>query len=661
MRLLLIFFMLITNMQAYAKPKISFPKAVYYPVNGEDEMTEMVFAYGLQVEKTKKLKLEQSYVLLDTPKSLQSTLDQYINKKERRIWRSVIEKQTANWIPQNGPMLPQMQEIIYSPSTDRIYMYFTTQLILNIAEARRLIVEIAEGLASELNSFDHFSRCYHHGDEFTASDFIIWIDFETYFGKYVDPLVIGTILLEGGVTHFWAWNGKKYYGDSWEYRYEPYYKSRQYVLIERQQQAAEYMQVMESGAVNSGIINEGGATFKQLGLQYVPPTVVNAVSYSSAPRSNYSTIIPPRGESVIQTNYGIQSNIPKQSQVVGTNYNPLGIRDVRPTLAAVATHTNGLVREAPALAPLSASKTIQTTPQGEIPGFQAQPNACPTKPIGPPCNIPPLPAGQMIPQVEDPYPAVYEDMPCPMQPGFVPYGYSESMPPNCGSLMSCPPQMFPGQIIENSRQNNSFGPAMPYPANNPYETMSCYPSPPANYAPIYGSTSEDYTPIRGRRFGRRPSNERFYAPSGSSVIEGYNSNLPATPGNFCDPSGIPTIEGGNNPNLPFAPINAFDMPEDRTLPPRSAHMQPPEGFVGYASSPNVLPPPGASGDPRPYGTYPGTVGNYPNYTWPWTNIIPYPDKTPSDGWVWMHPDPSPPPSPMTPTEAPRMTPSYMYR
>lgn len=665
MRFLLSILMLLATINAYAKPQVTFPKAIYYPLNGEDQMTELVFSYGLRVQKAKKLKLEQSYVILETPSSLQQSLAAFPNKRERRVWRSFVEKQTANWIPQNGPVVAEADSIISNPSVDRVYMYFTTQLILDIAEARRLIVEIAEGMLGELNADDTYTRCFHQGADFNASNLTIWIDFETYFGKYIDPLRIGTIMLEGGVTHFWAWNGKKFYGDCWEYRNEPYYKSLQYVLIERQTEAADYFQLLGNVPAGAGpnpvLASAANAPValsarSEMPLQYVP----NATApkpYTSIPNrvgyTNYAQKEDTQG--AVQTNYGTVP-VPAKTSVVGTNYNPPPMIS---SPASAPALTTGFARETSSLAPIAPAAAYSG-------GHPSQPTVQTSNLAGPVaggCNIPSLSASYMMPQMELPYdhtvqhPAYsnnnggmnYQASPYPMNNGGMGGCYVSPCPMNNGG-MGCYASQGYG------------GPCRPQPDG------FCAPPDGVSYPINCGMIGAQPIPSDCPQLQINNGAMGYYVPQGYG---GPVANWPQ-PDGYC-----PTRDGVSYPinygmigaeSIPGdcpqfqAPIIAFDIPPERMMPPREGAYQPPEYYEKpYASSPNVLPPPGTVGYGEVGHTYPGFIGNYPNPTWPWTQVIPYLDQNVSDGWIWMNPNPNPPPSPMTPTEAPQMTPSYMYR
>jgi hypothetical protein len=121
----------------------------------------------------------------------------------------------------------------YSDYINTIRLEFISQDVIEVGEARGLLVDLVEGLLAELNQ-----------NPILASQFVtypfgprnleIFINFESFHGYYIDPYYVGWVALDGGWSYFYAFNTRDQDVGFWDYRCEPYYKSREYVVFERQ-------------------------------------------------------------------------------------------------------------------------------------------------------------------------------------------------------------------------------------------------------------------------------------------------------------------------------------------------------------------------------------------------------------------------------------------
>lgn len=119
---------------------------------------------------------------------------------------------------------------------NKICLQYSSQRLLTLYDARLLMVEVVEEFLSRLNNnmivsfeLDHFP--------FTASDLDVRINFESYYGYYIDQLYIGLAWLQSGCVHFYAFDRKdpSLLGIDWDHhRFEPYTKSRELALIKRE-------------------------------------------------------------------------------------------------------------------------------------------------------------------------------------------------------------------------------------------------------------------------------------------------------------------------------------------------------------------------------------------------------------------------------------------
>lgn len=151
-----------------------------------ETLTDIVYRYGLFLEKSKGLRLEHSYVC------------------------------------QSGGI-------------DKIEMILSSQEILEICGmgVRRLIVDVAEGLLERLNS-SPLARNHHGGFPFAVEELDIAINFESFYGIYVDPTYVGIATLKRGVVHYAAFGVKNPEQERWGCRTESYALAKEQVMIERE-------------------------------------------------------------------------------------------------------------------------------------------------------------------------------------------------------------------------------------------------------------------------------------------------------------------------------------------------------------------------------------------------------------------------------------------
>jgi hypothetical protein len=124
-------------------------------------------------------------------------------------------------------------KVYYDSTINTVRLEFLSQDILEVREARMLLVDVVEGLLAELN------RNPIIAPEFityplTAKQLEIYIDFESYYGFRVDPYYIGWIKLEGGTAYYYAFDLKFSGLNEWNSREESYDKSRELVIFERE-------------------------------------------------------------------------------------------------------------------------------------------------------------------------------------------------------------------------------------------------------------------------------------------------------------------------------------------------------------------------------------------------------------------------------------------
>lgn len=121
----------------------------------------------------------------------------------------------------------------YDDSIKKICLRYSSQRLLTLKEARLQIVEITEEFLSRLNN-NTILGFELETYPFTANNLDIRINFESFFGMYVDPLYIGQTWLQCGCVDFYAFDRKDNDIDWDHHRFEPYFKSRELALLQKE-------------------------------------------------------------------------------------------------------------------------------------------------------------------------------------------------------------------------------------------------------------------------------------------------------------------------------------------------------------------------------------------------------------------------------------------
>ncbi len=114
-----------------------------------------------------------------------------------------------------------------------VQMQFSSQDLKTMDEARQLLVDVVEGLLAKLNE-DIFLGPDFASFPFSANNLEIYITFESFYGFHIDPYYINWICLENGTAAYYTFDLRDNEKNCWHVRREPYSKSREIVLYERQ-------------------------------------------------------------------------------------------------------------------------------------------------------------------------------------------------------------------------------------------------------------------------------------------------------------------------------------------------------------------------------------------------------------------------------------------
>lgn len=133
----------------------------------------------------------------------------------------------------------------YNDFIKKIYLEYSCQRLLTVYEARLMIVELVEDFLDRLNNHTFLSFELQNFP-FTADDIEVKINFESFYGRYIDELYVGLTWLKCGCVYFYAFDIKDQIGDiDWSHdRWEPYFKSKELALLKKEADMAD-MEVQE--------------------------------------------------------------------------------------------------------------------------------------------------------------------------------------------------------------------------------------------------------------------------------------------------------------------------------------------------------------------------------------------------------------------------------
>lgn len=127
--------------------------------------------------------------------------------------------------------------VYYDDFVERYRVIWSTQQILELCEARDLLVTVVEGLLERLNrnsqviaSFDHYP--------ITADDLEIYFFYESYFVEYVDPTYMAFVSLHDGTVRYINGLIKNPRIDWWDIRTETYEESYRFATLHRASEKA---------------------------------------------------------------------------------------------------------------------------------------------------------------------------------------------------------------------------------------------------------------------------------------------------------------------------------------------------------------------------------------------------------------------------------------
>lgn len=112
----------------------------------------------------------------------------------------------------------------------RVCMRFRSQRIVEVLEARDIIVHVVEGFLKRVNN-DPILPLYIADFPLSPENLCINIEFESYFIKFIDPLYVARVTLQCGIVYYYAYNAIDPETTIWCQRIEPYEKAYRFSLF----------------------------------------------------------------------------------------------------------------------------------------------------------------------------------------------------------------------------------------------------------------------------------------------------------------------------------------------------------------------------------------------------------------------------------------------
>lgn len=153
---------------------------------------------------------------------------------------NIVQEVSVNFKHDRHLNLQHSKTYFNEEGIQRIQLQYITQNIMDMCEARMLIVDLVEAFLKRLNENPYLIPEFPNF-AFYPYNFEIYINFESFYVRYVDPFYIKWICMEDGQINYYAADLKDNNKDCWHYRRESYYTSRDIVFYQRKAEE-EYKQ-----------------------------------------------------------------------------------------------------------------------------------------------------------------------------------------------------------------------------------------------------------------------------------------------------------------------------------------------------------------------------------------------------------------------------------
>lgn len=145
---------------------------------------------------------------------------------------NIIQEVSTNFKHDRHINLQHSHTYFNEDGIQTIQLQYITQNISDMCEARMLIVDLVEALLTRLNENPYLIPEFPNF-AFYPYNFEIYITFESFFIRYIDPFYIKWICMEDGQIAYYAANLDDNNKDCWSVRRESFYTSRDIVFFER--------------------------------------------------------------------------------------------------------------------------------------------------------------------------------------------------------------------------------------------------------------------------------------------------------------------------------------------------------------------------------------------------------------------------------------------
>lgn len=145
----------------------------------------------------------------------------------------IIQELTAELKHARDLHLEQANTYYNEEGIHTIQLKFYSQAIVELCQARMLIVDLVETFLAKLNEDPYLAPEFVDGG-FFPHNLEIYINFTSYYNKYVDPYYTKWIFMENGKIVFYTADVDDNDKSCWHTKRESFYTSRDIVYYQRQ-------------------------------------------------------------------------------------------------------------------------------------------------------------------------------------------------------------------------------------------------------------------------------------------------------------------------------------------------------------------------------------------------------------------------------------------
>lgn len=96
--------------------------------------------------------------------------------------------------------------VTYDDFIEKSYLYYRSERLLDMCQARDMIVYLVEGYLARINEHETLkSDLYSY--PFTADNLLIHIEFDSFYGEYIDRAYVGRVVIDNGCVYYYDYDG----------------------------------------------------------------------------------------------------------------------------------------------------------------------------------------------------------------------------------------------------------------------------------------------------------------------------------------------------------------------------------------------------------------------------------------------------------------------